>query len=270
MSEPSCEEVRDALLAGTSSTDAALEAHAEHCEPCATLLLEQAALGRALGRVAPAPSDARETWPRVALALERESGPRAWLRSRSTRARITLALGLLVVVMLLGAVPLRADWPGLPLVVVSTWLGAFVATGLFVVALALPDLGRAGVQRAGRSVWPWVALALPAAYALTASYTLERLPLDPRGALLEQALSCFGYGLLLSSPLLALFWLLDRGAGPQRRVLAAAAATGLAANGALVLHCPASDEAHLLLGHATIGVTLALVAWLAVTRRNAP
>ncbi len=266
MSEPSCEALREALRAGDSGVGPALEAHAEHCEPCATLLLDRAALGGALGAATLSPSDVEELWPRVDRALQGESGPRAWLRSRSTRVRIALALVALVVVMLLGTSGLRPDWVGLPLAVVSTWLGAFVATGLFVIALAMPDLGRTNAPGAGRSVWFWVALALPAAYALSAWYTLERLPLRPREAVLEQALSCFGYGLLISSPLLLLFWLLDRGAGPRSRVLAAAAATGLAANGALLLHCPANDEAHLLLGHATIGAVLALTAWFAVPR----
>jgi hypothetical protein len=269
VSEASCEAVRDALLAGRSGTDPALEAHAEQCDQCATLLLDQALLGRALGGAAPMPGTAGELWPNLQQAMQRETGPRAWLRSRSTRVRVVLALAVLMVVVLLGAVRLRHDWSSLPTAAVSAWLGAFIATGLGAIALALPDLGRAKAPRAGRSPWLWLALSLPAAYALSAWYTLEHIPLTPAGPLLAPALSCFSYGILLSAPLLALFWALDRGAGPRSRVLAAAAATGLAANGALLLHCPSVDEAHLFTGHAAIGFALACVAWFAASRERA-
>jgi hypothetical protein len=266
VSEASCETLRDALLAGRSGTEPALAEHAEQCEPCATLLLDQALLGSALGAAAPAPSTAEELWPTLNQAIERESGPRAWLRSRSTAARVSLALALLVVITLLGALGLRADWSSLPPVAVSAWLGAFIMTGLGVIVLALPDLGRTRSSRVGRSAWFWLALTLPAAYALSAWYTLEQIPLSPASSLLESALSCFSYGLAVSAPLLVLFWLLDRGAGPKSRVLAAAAATGLAANGALLLHCPSVDEGHLFLGHVTLGVAHACVAWFAASR----
>jgi hypothetical protein len=266
VSEATCETLRDALLAGQSGTEPALSEHADQCEQCATLLLDHALLGRALGAAAPAPSTAEELWPKLNQAMQRESGPRAWLRSRSTAVRVSIALALLLVVILLGASGLRADWSSLPAVAVSAWLGAFVTTGLAAIVLALPDLGRSRSHRVGRSAWLWLAFTLPAAYALSAWYTLARIPPNPAGSLLESALSCFSYGLVVSAPLLVLFWLLDRGAGPKSRILAAAAATGLAANGALLLHCPSVDEGHLFLGHGAIGVALAGVAWFAASR----
>lgn len=269
MSEASCEALRDALLAGRASTEPALAEHAERCEQCATLLLDRASLGRALGGALPMSSAVDELWPSLNQAMQSELGPRAWLRSRSTLVRVALALGLLVVVVLLGAARLRPDWPDLPTAAVSAWLGAFIATGLCVILLALPNLGRTKPPRAVQSPWLWIAFILPATYAPAAWYTLEHIPFVVPGPWLVPALSCFSYGLLLSAPLLALFWALDRGAGPKSRVLAAAAATGLAANGALLLHCPSVDEAHLFVGHASIGVALALIAWFVASRVRA-
>jgi hypothetical protein len=264
--ESSCDELRDALLEGRSGTEPALAAHAEQCEQCATLLLDQALVGRALATGPPLPAAGAELWSGLDRALSDETGPRSWLRSRSTRLRIALALGMLVVVMLLGTARLRSDFRSVSSVGLATWLGAFTLAGLGVIALALPDLGRRRATPRGWLAWPLVALALPAAYALIGWYTLEQIPWPPYPPLLQPALACFGYGILLSVPLLALFWLLDRGAGPRSRVLAAAAATGLAANGALLLHCSSMHEPHLLLGHATIGVTLALAGWALVSR----
>jgi hypothetical protein len=269
VSETSCDELRDALLAGRSGTEPALTAHAEQCEQCATLLLDQALVGRALATGPSLPAAGAARWSGLDRALSHETGPRSWLRSRSTRLRIALAFGMLVVVMLLGTARLRSDFRGLSSAGLATWLGAFTLTGLGVIVLALPDLGRRRADPRGWLVWPLVALALPAAYALIGWYSLETIPWPPFPPLLQPALACFSYGILLSTPLLALFWLLDRGAGPRSRVLAAAAATGLAANGALLFHCSEGHEPHLLLGHATIGVVLALVGWVFVSRGRA-
>jgi len=73
------------------------------------------------------------------------------------------------------------------------------------------------------------------------------------------ALGCFGYGALLTLPIAALLWAFDRDQRPSlRTVCLSAAGLGLCANLLLELHCGNGNAAHVLLGHASLGV-----AWLA-------
>lgn len=261
MTGSSCEDVRDALLAGRSGSAPELEAHAEGCEHCATLLLEQASLGHALAASQATLETGGAVFSGLEHSLQAETGLRAWLGSRPTPVRVALALGGVAGVMLLGLRHLRADLAELPLAVVVTWLAAFGVVAVGLVLLALRELGRVEATVSRQQSWLVAAFALPAAYALTAASMFGGSPASFSLAWLERTLSCFGYGLVLCSPLVALLWLLDRGAGPRTRVLAAAAAAGIAANGALLLHCAASDPAHLVLGHVAISAALALSAW---------
>lgn len=260
----SCEEVRDALLAGRPTTDAELVAHAETCAECAPLFAADAELGRAFVSAQPSEPPDPALWAEIARVVEAERGPRAWLRSRPTGQRLTVACVAVLLVTALGTRHLRPDFVDLAKPALVAWLVAFVATAWVAVRAALPVLGRAPHLAATRALE--LGLGLPAVYALAAASTLAAGPVTSAKSFVAQTLGCFGYGLLLSAPLIALLWLLDRGAGPRRRLLSAAAACGLAANAALVLHCPSSDPLHLMLGHAAIAGVLVLAAWLLSAR----
>jgi hypothetical protein len=265
MSQASCEDVRDALLRGRSAEEPELSAHARGCEQCTALLVDQALVGLALAAPEPLSSTDGMPWAELERAVGAESGPRAWLRSRATSTRVALGLAAIVGVVLLGIRRLRPDWSSLPLSALVIWVAAFVGVALGLILLALRDLGRSPAGAGRRRGWLVAAVGLPLAYALSAASMFGGAGDGPNPAWLGQALGCFVYGAALSSPLVLVLWLVDRGAGPRTRVLAAAGATGLAANAALLLHCPANDPGHLMLGHATIGAALALVGWLAAS-----
>jgi hypothetical protein len=75
----------------------------------------------------------------------------------------------------------------------------------------------------------------------------------------RRAVGCFVFGMLMAAPVLALLYLLDRGAhsSPLRALLGAAVA-GVGGTLALHVHCPITHREHLLAGHA--GITLFVVA----------
>jgi len=264
MSGLRCEDVRDALLAGRSPSDPELAEHARGCTECAALLADEGTLGRALASAEPGDASTLLGWPDFERTLERESGWRAWLRSRPTSLRVSLAGAAVLGVTALGVRRLRPDWATLPKTALVAWLVAFVVVAFAAARLALPVLGRAASSRS--RVVTWLALGLPAVYALLAAVTLGSAPSMPTARFLGPALACFRYGMLLAVPLLLLLWALDRGGGSRARIVAAAAAGGVAGNAALLLHCPSTDPAHLIVGHAAIGFVLGALAWWRVAR----
>lgn len=265
MSEVSCEHVRDALLSGQSPLSPALLAHAEGCPQCSPLLADDSRLGNALkAEWEPLGAEA-PPWAGVDALLEAEVGWRAWLRSRPNRVRLLFAGAAFVVVTALGLRHLRPDFGLVPVVELGGLLAAFACLGGLAAGRALPIVGSRPKRVPSEAILA-AALGLPivAAFVKTAT-TLA--PATDSVTFARQAWSCFSYGSLLTLPLVAALWLMDRGAGPRSRVFHGAAMAGLAANAALTLHCPNASPAHLLVGHATIGFVLAGVAVLVLRRR---
>jgi hypothetical protein len=262
MSRVTCESLRDALLAGRSPADAELVEHAASCEPCAALVADHASVGGALAKGRAAPGDPLP-WSSVEALVKEEVGWRAWLRSRPTPVRWGLACGAFAVVAALGLRHVRHDLDLVPGLELGGLLAVFSFLAYQAFGSALPVTGRParhpGILAA--------ALGVPVAAAFVRTAT-TLAPAADSATFLHQAFSCFGYGALLTAPLLAVLWLLDRGAGSRSRVYYAAAAAGLAANAALTLHCPNTSSAHLLVGHATIGLALATVAGLVQARQT--
>jgi len=266
MSDVSCEEVRDALHLGHIPLPPALLAHVEGCAECSLLLADDAALGKALGAEREALEADVPPWAGVEALVLEEVGWRAWLRSRPNPVRLLLAGAAFSVVTALGLRHLRPDIALVPPLELGALLSVFGLAGGMAAVRALPVLG-ARPKRVPSEVILAAALGVPAVAAFLRTATTLG-PAAEAGTFARQAWSCFSYGLLLSVPLLAVLWLLDRGAGPRSRVLQGAAAAGLAANAALTLHCSNGSSAHLCVGHATIGVALAAVAALVMRRRQ--
>jgi len=263
MSKVSCESVRDALLSGAPLSDGEI-AHTADCEQCGALVVGDAAVGRALaGDRAPIEPDPR-LWAELDARLEHERGVRAWLRSRPTPTRVALAMAAFALVTLLGFRRVRGDWSSVSKLEVALLVAAFALSALFGVRGALPLLGASPARERRATLVAAVALPLVSAFL-----RLEPgAPLAGGPAFWTQAARCFGYGTLLAAPLFALLWLCDRGGGPRSRFVHAALACGLAANAALTLHCAVADARHVLVGHASIGLVLAALAWLVVSRRE--
>ena len=265
MSEVSCEHVRDALLLGQIPLPPALLAHAEGCAECSLLLADDAALGKAFTAERDALGTDAPPWAGVEAQVLEEVGWRAWLRSRPNPVRVLVAGTAFSVVTALGLRHLRPDIALVPPLELGALLLVFGLAGGMAVVRALPVLG-ARPKRVPSEVILAAALGVPAVAAFVRTVT-TLAPSADEATIVRQAWSCFSYGSLLSIPLVAVLWLLDRGAGPRSRVFQGAAVAGLAANAALTLHCPNGSSAHLCVGHATIGVALAAVAALVMRRR---
>jgi hypothetical protein len=197
----------------------------------------------------------------VRADLERERGAVAWLRSRSTPARLGLALGLVALVaalvLLLAA---RHDLHAYPLARLVAMLGWFtVAAG----ACAWLALRPAYLPRPSRAV-----IAAAAAFALGGPVVMALLPEVHTNDLRGHAAVCFGIGTVAGLLALVVARALDRGAQGAGQLVLAAAAAGLLANITLALHCPVNHLGHLLLGHASVPFALVVGAWLARRRRR--
>ena len=235
--------------------DPALLDHAETCEDCALLFENEGGLGRVLAMGLP-DGEAAPKWVGVGSAVRNDVGLHAWLRSRPTRQRLLMVLIAGLTAILLGGLRPRHDTPGG--MSLAAWALSFLFATLLCAGIALASLGR--LRSAGRRIAAvTLGLLLPVVYALCQQATHG---VDPGEGVTfwHRALSCFGYGTLLVLPLCGLLWALDRDEKPTLSTsVIAGIAAGLSANAALSLHCPQSDAAHLLLGHAAIGALLGLV-----------
>lgn len=195
--------------------------------------------------------------------IEAERGPRAWLRSRSTPARVALAVGMFVGLTVgLAVLSPRSDLSMLPWWRVALVIGALA--GLFGASLwfSLEPL-----HRAGAPVWVRRAVVGAALAGMAALAWLPLAPMDKDDPSLHGALPCLYAGVAIGLPAFVLFRWMDRGGRPTSAVLAAAGAA-LASNAATSLHCGNDSALHILQGHLSIGVVYVLVvaAWRWATK----
>ncbi len=261
-----CNDLRDALLSGASLDDPQVRAHVQGCAGCAELLAEDAALGHAL---AAAPAAAPEIDLSGMLAgldgaLAQEQSKLAWLRNRPTTVRIAAVVGLgLVIALIGGAAKMRPDLPVYPVARLALTVLGYVALMAVAAVVALRPMYRPALPRGVAAgllalavVVPFLIAGMPQAHAdFTASLAGTGDELIPR------AFACFRYGVMLSLPVFAVAAFADRNAlraGLLPVLLGAAA--GLIGVVSLELHCPITEPAHLLLGHATVAACLALIA----------
>jgi hypothetical protein len=258
-----CADLRASILRG-EPPPAEVRAHAAECPACAELLADEAALGR---RLASVPESAEPALGALLAelhrAIERDSGPTAWLRSRTTPFRVAVALAAVALVSAYQLVfARRVDLPVYPAGTLLVSVAAHVLALGLTVAIALRPL-----QKPAPAAWVGpvaiaAAVLVPVALALRAPVH-ENHPVSLIGAgsdFAPLALGCFLYGGMLAVPVLGLLWALDRGEHRSKRAaLLAAAFGGLAANLALELHCPSTQLTHLLAGHATIAVVAVMV-----------
>jgi hypothetical protein len=260
-----CAVVRDAFRAGRLPDEPSALAHVRDCPRCTELLADDARLGRALASGHATAEPSPELWAAVERRLVKETGARAWLRSRSTALRVALstAVGALIVVL-----AHRGDHVGLAErsgLEPTVWIFGFAGLALAAVAWGLRPLGRAR-SAASRAVLLSGAAALPVLYSLTTAEVASS-----GTSLVRGAVGCFAMGLALAVPFVVVLWLADRADRlATANITLFAAAGGLLANLGLALHCPSNEQAHLLLGHAPValGVALTLVAARALLPRR--
>jgi hypothetical protein len=197
----------------------------------------------------------------VEALLARERGPLAALRARPSGQRLALVLGATAVVVL-GSYALAprsdlADYPAGHMIFNLAVLGllTMAAAWRLLRPVHLPPLP----AWTGRALLI-VAVVTPALLAL--------VPLEHAGAPAGQGAQfalacarCLGFGAAMGAPALVL-GLLARRARMDGAAVAALAGVvaGLTGNLALALHCPVSEPLHVILGHGTLLVLLAVVA----------
>ncbi|HEY0464215.1 MAG TPA: hypothetical protein VGC79_08405 [Polyangiaceae bacterium] len=249
-----CSQIRDAFVSGELPPEAQLRSHLESCPQCRALFERDAELGRSLAAEASEPLPLPEDFfGQIEQKLARETGPRAWLRSRPSSLRFTFALLPLLLVVLGGGVfRQRADFEQYPLPRVLLLLCVYFLAIVLAFGKELSELPR---REPVRDYWGLLAFALAVPFLAAFAPATEASTLaGPEGAL-----GCFGYGALLTLPIALLLWACDRDQRPSlRTVCLSAAALGLSANLLLELHCGNGNALHVLLGHASLGV-----AWLA-------
>ena len=250
-----CAQIRDSFMSGDQLSEEQLETHIAHCPQCKALFERDAELGRRLAAEANAalPLSA-DFFGQLEQGLARETGPRAWLRSRPSRIRFVSTLLLVLVAVIAGGVlRQRADFAQYPLPRVVLLLCVYFLAIALAFAKELSELPRRNPIRESLPLLAF-ALAVPILAGFAPATELSR----HAGA--EGALGCFGYGALFTLPVALLLWAFDRDDRPSlRTVCLSAAALGLSANLLLELHCGNGNPLHVLLGHASLGV-----AWLAV------
>ena len=249
-----CSQIRDAFVNGGQLPEDQLAAHLSNCPQCRALFDQDAELGRSLAaQASEALPFVEEFFGQLEQRLERETGPRAWLRSRPSPVRFVLVLlPLLLALIAGGLLRQRADFAQYPF----SRVGLLLSIYFIAIALALgKELSESPRSNALRDHFGLLlfALIVPALAAFAPATEVSRLA-GPGGAF-----GCFSYGALLTLPIALLLWALDRDDRPSfRTVCLSAAALGLSANLLLELHCGNGNPTHVLLGHASLGL-----AWLA-------
>jgi hypothetical protein len=255
-----CSQIRDSFLNGVPLPEEQVKEHLAGCPSCRALCERDRRLGRELSlQASDVLSLPQDFFGQLEQRLAHETGPRAWLRSRPSRLRFLLVLSLVLLVLLAGGLlRQRADFAQYPAQRMILLLCVYFVAIALAFAKELSESPRAEPLRDHWGLLAF-ALAVPILAAFAPATELSR------HAGVEGALGCFGYGALLTLPIALLLWAFDRDDRPAlRTVCLSAAALGLAANLLLELHCGNGNPAHVLLGHASLGVAW-LLAW-AVTR----
>ena len=264
---PDCVDVREARSRGVPLSPAAVE-HAARCPVCSGSVpanpTASPTTNTEAGLGGPGPDQAA-LFASLEEALRQDDGILGRLRSRPTTERVLLVAGwcFLIVAGIAVAAPRAARGPVptehvlLVVTVLSTLLAVALRFGLRpcnahrrVLGVLLAGLGAALLA-------PVVCAFLPSAVSTGI----------PEGvSSLHAASRCFATGVLSGAAVIAALFALDRGEHRSPTVaLLAAAAGGLVANAALELHCAVTAPAHLLLGHASVSLALA-VAYVALRR----
>lgn len=240
-----CIDIKEARLRGEPlPAEAAL--HLTSCPVCSENRLTQGEL--------PEPLDTLLAG--VEGEIAREHGPIPWLRSRPTPVRVGLAGGVILVTALLTLLLTpRTNFAPLPVLRVVLAVTVLSVLVLAVVRLGLRPLQTPQPRPTAVTFALIVALGVPVLFSVLPTTEVARVDVPVPGVPQSVAIGvCFAFGAFVAALLVMSLRILDRGAHESRvSALLAAAAGGLAGNLALELHCPVTNPAHLLSGHATIG-----------------
>ena len=248
-----CAEIAQGFLTGKVPSGPSVDEHLKWCPQCRELFQNAAALGRRLAfAAAPSPPSVGTQMAALESAIAAEHGVRAFLRSRSTRVRWALSLSLPAILLLRELGQRRVPWRSLT---TPRLLGGLVLLGLLAL-VARTALSPLPIERRAarlRSALALVAWCLPCVLWLTPDAQSGGDELT--GSFALRSFACFAYGSAFAAPSFALLWALDRGERVPFHVWALGAGiVALVANLILLLHCPVTHRAHLVVGHFSIGL----------------
>ncbi len=198
--------------------------------------------------------------------LDEEQGFRSKVRSLPTATRGLVAGGAaLFAVLCVFLLVRRADFAAVRPWQLELAIGSYMLPlGILIWRLLLP-LHRVETRSEHFAALITASFALPFLWAVVPPRAIAHVL---QAADIRR--DCLLLGLLVGGAFIALLRLLDRAAdGDPRSLAMGAAAGGLLANLALVIHCPQTRFLHLALGHAPIGLLL-LWAYRRAARWGAP
>jgi hypothetical protein len=227
------------------------------------LFERDAQLGRRLALAFVPDVEPGDLFALVEKDVKAEVGVRARLRALPTSTRFAVLLGV-------AFLPALGHWlfdrrADLAQYSPSLFWGVALLFGAVLVLGARALLRGAGAPV--RSPWHDRGLALLLLLAPGAAALLAPLGAgSPEAAeALGSPSTCFTWGAAFVVPLVLGYWLFERrDTVPARSLVAAGALAGLAANMLLHAHCGSANPAHLLLGHASIGLVWAVALRLAL------
>jgi hypothetical protein len=252
-----CVDVREARLRGAPLSREASE-HALSCPVCSADAVAGGAPDEALD----------ELFRGIETKLTHERGMVAWLRSRATPVRLFLAVAWIAALAALSALGMpRTRYAPVPVERVVLVFSSLALLSAMLLRMGLrPTQAPAPSDRsilaglAAGLLFPVVAAFLPAGPHPFDHYTQYTQA--------QATIGCFVIGAVTAALVVAMLRMLDRSAHDSRLAALLAAVSGsVAGNLALELHCPVTAPAHLLMGHATVG--LALVLAYGIVRRPA-
>ena len=263
-----CREIRERLLRdGAPPVGAEVDAHNSECASCAALSASGGALATTLTHPEVVSVDVDGMFRSLRGQIEAERGVLAWFRSRPTGARRLLltAASFPIAALLLWRGGLRSDFGVYPQLRMAAILVALLGTAFWLLVTATRPLHRPQPSSLASIVWSLLGVGVGFAIALL-PVAHEPTPGAPG------TLQCYLAGLVIGLPLLLGAILLRRHASLGAALLFSACA-GLTSNLVIQLSCSAVDHTHLVLGHATVGLTytgfaLGLTALLRFSSRN--
>lgn len=243
-------------------------------------------LGRVLADVActpspvPASADAALFEALESSIAAHDRAPLATLRDLGTPVRVAAAISCVALAMLgVATTALRHDVDAYPAWRLAAEFIALFAILIASIAIALRSLTRPSLRAPALAVTVAVSLAVPLLIAVLpgGGRPMSPIPRETLGPLTpahwSAGLPCMWFGIAVGVCVYAASRVFDR--SRTRAPWLAVAAAGVAANMALVLHCPSPDVAHKLTGHASIGfvflaclsMATAIDAWFTRARR---
>lgn len=260
-----CADIRRAFVAGHVPTGPAVDAHSKGCPHCRELLENGAELGCRLAQGVAPEVNPGDLFAQVERDVRQEVGMRARLRALPTAVRVGALIGasaaLFVCQLLLRGRPDFTEYSSAVFWGCVVLLGAVGIAGS-VALMRGPNASPIPHNRERLSAM--TLLALPVLVAIVVPFGS---PSAGAAAAWSSPVACFSYGAALAAPILVLYRLFERrDEVPLTVLLWAGGLAGIAANLLLHARCPSVHLGHLLLGHASIGVMLALALGLLAKR----